>query len=86
MRDNIIFTEIPGDERDETPDQVEERVYEYISSKCGIENPKQHINIVRAHRMGIKSSYKPRTVVARFLTSKDKDKIMRQKKNLLCIS
>ena len=81
MRDNIIFTEIPGDERDETPDQVEERVYEYISSKCGIENPKQHINIVRAHRMGIKSSYKPRTVVARFLTSKDKDKIMRQKKS-----
>ena len=80
MRNNIVFAEIPGDIFGETNDMVENKIYEFIEQKCGIQNPKQHIHIERAHRMGVRSGSKPRVIVARFFGSKDKDKIMECKK------
>ena len=80
MRNNIVFADIPGDVIGETTDMVEEKIYEFLERVCGIVNPRQTIHIERAHRMGIRSSEKPRVIVVRFFGSKDKDKIMECKR------
>ena len=81
MRDNSVFTEIPNDHYDETNSEVLDKVYNFIEQKAGITNAKTRIQIVRAHRMGMKSQGKPRPVVAKFLTSNDKKILMDVKRS-----
>ena len=83
MRDNVVFPDIPGDYANETIFEVNEKVFDFLENKAGIKESRKTIRIERAHRMGIyvSGSNKCRPVVVKFLTSNDKDNVMKIKRN-----
>ena len=60
--------------------QSEEKIKEVITNKLQLDG--DQITIERAHRTGKKKPGKPRTIVAKFLSFKDREMILKSKRNL----
>ena len=71
-RENLRFHGIP-ESRDETWEETEDKVREYISKDLDLNQ--SNISIERAHR--IPGTEKPRTVIVKFSFYKDKEKILK---------
>lgn len=79
-RNNLCFDGIP-EQQQESWDDCEARIQELINNKLGIETP---CIIERAHRVGRKQAgrSRPRTIVAKFLSYKAREAILKARKNL----
>ena len=82
-RNNLCFDGLHEDEdtSTETWQQSEDKVNRIISEQLGLNA--ENILIERAHRVGKKKETgKPRTIVAKFLSFKDREKILKSRKQL----
>ena len=77
MRDNLLFNGIQEDEN-ETWEKTKEKVYNFMTNELKMTTP---ANIDRAHRLG-KPGTNPRPIVAKMMSSSDKDAIFKYVKNL----
>ena len=76
-RNNLRIDEII-EEKEETWEESEKKVLSLFKRKLKLEN----IKIERAHRMGIHTNGKQRTIIIKLLNYKDKVEIMKNAKNL----
>ena len=74
MRDNLIFINFPETSENETPEQTEIVVKEFISDTLEItEDIPFHI----VHRLRKRPDNKPRSIVAKFEKRKDRNRILK---------
>ena len=78
-RNNIRVDGLAEQNVNENWEQTAEAVRKLVKDNLGIA---ENITIERAHRVGRKSSEKPRTVIAKFLQFKDRDAILRNSNKL----
>ena len=80
MRDNLIIRGI-ADDPNESWAETEDKVIDFMRKELKIEDA--HNSMVdRAHRLGKMTGEKPRNIVVKFASSKAKDKIFKNVKNL----
>ena len=80
MRENLVIRGISEDANESWQD-TENKVKNFMKNEMKIEDT-ESLMVDRAHRMGTKVADKPRNIVVKFTSSKSKDKIFKNVKNL----
>jgi hypothetical protein len=80
MRENLVIRGISEDTNESWQD-TEQKVINFMKKEMKIDDA-ESLMIDRAHRMGTKVANKPRNIVVKFISSKSKDKIFKNVKNL----
>ena len=80
MRENLVIRGIDEDSNESWND-TEEKVLHFMKNELKI-NDADSSMLDRAHRMGTKTGDKPRNIVVKLASSKSKDKIFKNVKNL----
>ena len=73
MRDNLLFHNVPEDEKENTSDKI----YKILEENLQISDAREKIKIDRSHRVGRKrdSNRKPRAIVVKFNYFQDREHI-----------
>ena len=79
-RDNLLFHNIPSD-RDETNEQTKQKLLKILNDKVNSKVWSAESDFVRVHRLKTKSSGK-QPVIARFVTTDDKFRVLKERAKL----
>ena len=74
MKDNLIFTNLPETSNNETPEQSETVIKNFLSNELEIED---NIELHVAHRLRPRTDNKPRSIVAKFEKRKDRNRVLK---------
>lgn len=82
-RDNLLFDGV-AEERGESDIRILERIFEIIEGTLQINDARQRMKIVRAHRLGKPQprATRPRTIIVKFLWYQDRKEVWEQKSKL----
>ena len=81
-RNNLCFEGIPeeSENRKETWAEAEMKVMKIMEEQLQL--PVRDIKVERAHRVGVRKTTKPRAIVVKFLNYKDRERVMKSRRNL----
>lgn len=83
-RNNLCFEGIPEEQeqyKKESWAEAEEKVMKILEDKMP-ELSVRDIKVERAHRVGARKSSKPRAIVVKFLNYKDRERVLKSRRNL----